>query len=58
MDTVVYALAKKMVASVASGITEVQTDGTNIRFKTADGEWFTVRLNREYRKWLGYSVVL
>ena len=50
MDTVVYALAKKMVASVASGITEVQTDGTNIRFKTADGEWFTVRLNREYRK--------
>ena len=45
MDTVVYALAKKMVASVASGITEVQTDGTNIRFKTADGEWFTVRLN-------------
>lgn len=45
MDTVVYALAKKMVASVASGITDVQTDGTNIRFKTAGGEWFTVRLN-------------
>lgn len=45
MDIVTYALAKKMVSSVASGITEVQTDGTNIRFKTADGEWFTVRLN-------------
>ena len=45
MDTVVYALAKKMASSVASGITDVQTDGTNIRFKTADDEWFTVRLN-------------
>ena len=45
MDVITYALAKKMVSSVASGITEVQTDGTNIRFKTADGEWFTVRLN-------------
>lgn len=45
MDIVTYALAKKMASSVASGITEVQTDGTNIRFKTAKGEWFTVRLN-------------
>lgn len=45
MDVITYALAKKMVSSVASGITEVQTDGTNIRFKTAEGEWFTVRLN-------------
>lgn len=45
MDIVTYALAKKMASSVASGITEVQTDGTNIRFKTADNEWFTVRLN-------------
>lgn len=45
MDIVTYALAKKMASSVASGITEVQTDGTNIRFKTAEGEWFTVRLN-------------
>ena len=45
MDVITYALAKKMVSSVASGITEVQTDGTNIRFKTAGGEWFTVRLN-------------
>lgn len=45
MDIVTYALAKKMASSVASGITEVQTDGTNIRFKTADGQWFTVKLN-------------
>ena len=45
MDVVTYALAKKMVASVSSGITEVQTDGTNIRFKTANGDWFTVTLN-------------
>ena len=45
MDIVTYALAKKMVSSVSSGITEVQTDGTNIRFKTANGDWFTVRLN-------------
>ncbi len=45
MDIVTYALAKKMASSAASGITEVQTDGTNIRFKTANGEWFTVRLN-------------
>lgn len=45
MDIVTYALAKKMASSVASGITEVQTDGTNIRFKTANNEWFTVRLN-------------
>lgn len=45
MDVVTYALAKKMASSVASGITEVQTDGTNIRFKTADDKWFTVRLN-------------
>lgn len=45
MDIVTYALAKKMASSAASGITEVQTDGTNIRFKTSDGEWFTVRLN-------------
>lgn len=45
MDIVTYALAKKMASSVASGITKVQTDGTNIRFKTADGKWFTVKLN-------------
>ena len=45
MDVVTYALAKKMASSVASGITEVQTDGTNIRFKTANGDWFSVRLN-------------
>ena len=45
MDIVTYALAKKMASSVSSGITEVQTDGTNIRFKTANGDWFTVRLN-------------
>ena len=45
MDIVTYALAKKMASSAASGITEVQTDGTNIRFKTANGDWFTVRLN-------------
>lgn len=45
MDIVTYALVKKMASSVASGITEVQTDGTNIRFKTADGKWFTVKLN-------------
>lgn len=45
MDIVTYALAKKMASSVASGITDVQTDGTNIRFKTADGKWFTVKLN-------------
>jgi hypothetical protein len=45
MDIVTYALSKKMASSVASGITDVQTDGTNIRFKTADDEWFTVRLN-------------
>lgn len=45
MDIVTYALSKKMASSVASGITEVQTDGTNIRFKTANDEWFTVRLN-------------
>lgn len=45
MDIVTYALAKKMSSSVASGITEVQTDGTNIRFKTADDKWFTVKLN-------------
>ena len=45
MDVVTYALAKKMVASVSSGITEVQTDGTNIRFKTANGDWFSVTLN-------------
>lgn len=45
MDVVTYALAKKMASSVASGIIEVQTDGTNIKFKTAKGEWFTVRLN-------------
>ena len=45
MDVVTYALAKKMVSSVSSGITEVQTDGTNIRFKTANGDWFSVRLN-------------
>ena len=45
MDVVTYALAKKMVASASSGITEVQTDGTNIRFKTANGDWFTVTLN-------------
>lgn len=45
MDIVTYALAKKMVASVSSGIVEVQTDGTNIRFKTANGDWFSVRLN-------------
>ena len=45
MDVVTYALAKKMASSVASGIKEVQTDGTNIRFKTADDKWFTVKLN-------------
>lgn len=45
MDVVNYALTKKMVSSVASGIVEVQTDGTNIRFKTANGDWFSVRLN-------------
>ena len=45
MDVVNYALTKKMVASVSSGIVEVQTDGTNIRFKTANGDWFSVRLN-------------
>ena len=45
MDVVTYALAKKMVASVSSGIVEVQTDGTNIRFKTTSGDWFTVTLN-------------
>lgn len=45
MDIVTYALAKKMASSVASGITDVQTDGANIRFKTAKGEWFTVKLN-------------
>lgn len=45
MDIVTYALAKKMASSAASGITEVQTDGTNIRFKTASGDWFTVTLN-------------
>ena len=45
MDIISYALAKKMVSSVSSGITEVQTDGTNIRFKTANGDWFSVRLN-------------
>ena len=45
MDIVTYALAKKMASSVASGITEVQTDGTNIRFKTANGDWFSVKLN-------------
>ena len=45
MDVVNYALTKKMISSVASGIVEVQTDGTNIRFKTANGDWFSVRLN-------------
>lgn len=45
MDIVTYALAKKMASSVASGITEVQTDGANIRFKTANNEWFSVSLN-------------
>ena len=45
MDIVTYALAKKMASSVASGIAEVQTDGTNIRFKTTEGDWFTVKLN-------------
>lgn len=45
MDIVTYALAKKMASSVASGITEVKTNGTNISFKTAEGEWFTVKLN-------------
>ena len=45
MDVVNYALTKKMVTSVSSGIVEVQTDGTNIRFKTANGDWFSVRLN-------------
>ena len=45
MDIVTYALAKKMASSVASGITEVKTNGTNISFKTADGKWFTVKLN-------------
>ena len=45
MDIVTYALSKKYANGIASGITEVQTDGTNIRFKTASGNWFTVRLN-------------
>ena len=45
MDVVNYALTKKMVTSVSSGIVEVQSDGTNIRFKTANGDWFSVRLN-------------
>ena len=45
MDIVTYALAKKMVSSVASGITEIETNGTNIRFKTTSGDWFTVTLN-------------
>ena len=45
MDIVTYALAKKMASSVASGIAEVQTDGTNIRFKTTEGDWFAVKLN-------------
>lgn len=45
MDIVTYALAKKMASSVASGITEVKTNGTNISFKTAEGEWFSVKLN-------------
>ena len=45
MDIVTYALAKKMASSVASGITEIETNGTNIRFKTASGDWFTVTLN-------------
>ena len=45
MDVVTYALAKKMVSSVASGITEIETNGTTIRFKTTSGDWFTVTLN-------------
>ena len=45
MDIVTYALAKKMASSVASGITEIETNGTNIRFKTASGDWFSVTLN-------------
>lgn len=45
MDIVTYALAKKMASSVASGITEIETNGTTIRFKTTSGDWFTVKLN-------------
>lgn len=45
MDVVTYALAKKMASSVASGITEIETNGTTIRFKTTSGDWFTVTLN-------------
>ena len=45
MDIVTYALAKKMASSVASGITEIETNGTNIRFKTSSGDWFSVTLN-------------
>ena len=45
MDIVTYALAKKMASSVASGITEIETNGTTIRFKTTSGDWFTVTLN-------------
>lgn len=45
MDVVTYALAKKMASSVASGITEIETNGTTIRFKTTSGDWFSVTLN-------------
>lgn len=44
MDIVTYVLCKKLVASAASGISNIEVVGSDLVFTTSSGEQFTVTL--------------
>lgn len=44
MDVVTYALCKKIISSVASGISDISVNGTDLIFTTNDGKTITVGL--------------
>lgn len=44
MDLITYALCKKMVAATASGISNIEVQGSDLIFTTSSGEQFVVTL--------------
>ena len=42
MDIVTFALAKKMCAAAASGIADIQIDGTTMKIITNEGKTFNI----------------
>jgi len=44
MDLITYALCKKMVAATASGISNIEVQGSDLIFTTSSGEQFVITL--------------